>query len=133
MKLKVHFQKAKEFLARVDSRHYICVGLTLGSLLCSVCFPYAWGRLLESFRDIGTSFAYFFLESINNISEWFFGDVVHIDHGVTATVNGLPKYSGAALLPLEWVQFVANWKEYWRQWADIENFAAYLLSPRSRV
>lgn len=127
MKLKVHFQKAKKFLARVDYRHYICVGLTLGSLLCSVCFPYALGRLLESFRDIGTSFAYFFLESINNISEWFFGDVVHIDHGVRATVNGLPKYSGTALLPLEWVQFVANWKEYWRQWADIENFAAYLL------
>ena len=127
MKLKMHFQKVKGFLLKIDYRHFLCAGLTLGTLFFWQYFPNALWRLLEGFRDVGTSFTYFLMESINNISEWFFGDLFHVNHGIIATVNELPQYAGTTSLPLEWEQFVEDWSVYWRAWANWENVTLYLL------
>ena len=46
-----------------DYRHFICIGITIVFLLLSIFyFKYAFGRLLETFADIGTSFLYYVSE-----------------------------------------------------------------------
>lgn len=125
--MKIQTQKIKEYLLRIDYRHFLCVGLTIGTLFFWLYFPNALGRLLEGFRDIGTSFAYFLMETVNNTSKWFLGGLFHIDHGIVATVNELPQYSGTTSLPLEWEIFVEKWNAYWTAWANWDNVRLYFL------
>lgn len=107
----------KERLKTVNYRHYICIGITLGFLACTVfLFPYAFGRLLESIRDFGLSAAYYFVE--------LFG----FKHEITPTVNNFTQmpFELPFHLPATWGEFQAAWGEYWQLWASKDNFYAYL-------
>lgn len=114
-------------MKRLDPRHYICIALTLALALCGFfLFPNALGRLIESFRDFGLSIAFWFCR--------LFG----IKHSITPTVNTLPKIpffpiplnpsDGSPLIPLPTTfdGFKAQWAAYWRLWANLDNFLAYL-------
>ena len=112
-------------MKRINYRHYICIAITLGFLACSVfVFPHALGRIIECFRDLGLSVAYYFCE------------LCDIPHGITPTVNDLPKYpffeflngyeSASTTLPGTWTGFQEKWGEYWQLWATEENFLGYL-------
>ena len=65
---------------KIDYRHFICVAITLAFVLVAIfVFPSALGRLIESVRDFGLSFAYYFC------------NIFGIETSITPTVNNLPK------------------------------------------
>ena len=111
---------------RIDYRHFICIVITLGFLACAIfAFPSALGRFIEGCRDFGLSVGYYFAK--------LFG----VSHNIAPTVNNLPQmpffssYGGNTTLPTvalaaDWEQFKANFAAYWQQWANLENFTAYV-------
>lgn len=112
---------------RIDYRHIVCIGITLGFIVLGVFrFSNALGRLIESIRDVGTSSAYYFCE------------LFELRLNVTPTVNELPKIpffgsfnpSNATLpnvsMPENWVAFKIKWAQYWKLWANKDNFDGYL-------
>lgn len=117
-------------IKRINHRHVICLALSLGCVLCTVfVFSDALGRIIESCRDFGLSMGYYFCE------------LFAIPHGITPTVNTLPKIpffdfspalppDGSSLpnvpLPDTFAGFKAAWRQYWRLWATKQNFTAYL-------
>lgn len=112
---------------KINYRHIICTGITLCFIAMGVfCFSNAFGRLIESLRDVGISFAYYFCELF---------DI----HGViTPTVNDLPEIPffkwfnspNATLpnvsVPENWAAFKVKWAQYWKVWANKETFNGYL-------
>ena len=112
---------------RIDYRHIVCIGITLGFIVLGVFrFSNALGRLIESIRDVGTSSAYYFCE------------LFELRLNVTPTVNELPKIpffgsfnpSNATLpnvsMPENWAAFKIKWAQYWKLWANKDNFDGYL-------
>lgn len=112
---------------KINYRHIICTGITLCFIAMGVFrFSNALGRLIESLRDVGISFAYYFCELFD------FHDVI------TPTVNDLPEipffkwfnFSNATLpnvsVPENWAAFKVKWAQYWKVWADKETFNGYL-------
>ncbi len=102
---------------KIDYRHFICVFLTIGFILCSIyVFPFALFRLTESFKDFGLSIAYYFTELFE------FGD------GVIPTVNNLSEqpFEMPFGLPSTWEEFKVVWGEYWVKWKSSENFDGYV-------
>lgn len=107
-----------------DYRHIICIIITFGFIACSVVvFPNALDRIVESVRDLGLSFAYYFCE--------LFG----INHRIVPTVTTLPSLSiitpirggtPTTSLPDTWTGFKSNWGIYWGKWANLENAYGYL-------
>lgn len=107
--------KLREFLRRIDYRHYLCIAITAGFVLLGVfVFGSAFTRLIEAGRDFGLSVAYYFCE--------IFG----IPYSFTPTVNEFPKDPPSVFLPGSWEAFKASWKSYWILWADADNFRGYL-------
>ena len=137
MRVKDGFKRIIRFLSRWDYRHYICGGITLFVVLLWLCFPNTLGRVIESFRDFGTSIAYYFYECLG------------IEHGVTPTVTQAakkpffdfvrPSASPSFFFPSTWLEFKTDWSAYWRLWASKGNFFRYMrlltgiLSTLSRV
>ena len=81
-------------MKRIDYRHFLCIAVTLGFVLCGVfVFSNAFWRLIESFRDLGLSVAYYFCE--------LFG----ISYGFAPTVNELPSRLPTIFLPETWEAF----------------------------
>lgn len=114
-------------MKRIDSRHFICIAITIGFVALGVFeFFGAVGRLIESGRDIGLSAVYYFCE------------LFQIPHNITPTVNDFPKipffdFRGGSApsapsvpIPEDWLGFTEKWSLYWRTWATGENFLAYL-------
>lgn len=114
---------------RVDYRHFICVGITIASVLYAVfVFPNAFGRIIEAVRDFGVSVAYYFAQ--------LFG----IPHNIVPTVNNMPKIpffdnpnvgvvppsTPNLPMPSEWELFLVDFKRYWQVWASADNFSAYI-------
>ena len=112
---------------KINYRHIICTGITLCFIAMGVFrFSNALGRLIESLRDVGISFAYYFCELFD------FHDVI------TPTVNDLPEipffkwfnFSNATLpnvsVPENWETFKVKWAQYWKLWANKDNFDGYL-------
>ena len=100
---------------RIDYRHYICWTITLAFVLCGVfLFSGAFVRLIESCRDLGVSLGYYFCE--------LFG----ISHDIVPTVNDLSKLPLETFLPESWLDFQANWTQYWQIWTTIDNLKGYL-------
>ncbi|MDR1094148.1 MAG: hypothetical protein LBL66_08390 [Clostridiales bacterium] len=110
--------KAKRLL------HVLCVSVTLGFLaLAAFRFPNALGRMIEGFRDLGTSAAYYFCE------------MFRIPHGITPTVNSYPQIpffdfpaAGIPAVPLPdtYDGFKSKWASYWAAWASPKNLSGYL-------
>ncbi len=81
------------------------------------------GRLIESFRDLGLSAAYYFC------------DIFEIPFNFVPTVNEYPKIpfftfmggeAPAIPIPKEIEQFIANWGVYWDIFFTKDNFLGYL-------
>ncbi len=103
---------------KFDYRHILCLLITLGFIACTVfLFPKAIYRLIESFRDFGLSFAYYYLE------------LFEIEHKIIPTVNELMKEPTVPviLLPETWENFKEILPKYWELWATKENFIRYLI------
>ena len=102
-------------MKRINYRHFICIAITLGFVLCGVfVFSNAFWRLVESFRDLGLSVAYYFCE------------LFEIPYTFTPTVNELPGRLPTVFLPETWEAFKVSWGVYWSLWATKENFLGYL-------
>lgn len=98
-------------------KHLICIFITIVFILCSIfVFPYAFDRLIESIRDFGLSFAYYFTE--------LFG----IDTELIPTVNNLSKqpFKVPFGLPDSWEGFQVLWYDYWGRFASSENLSGYI-------
>lgn len=108
--------------------HIICILITFGFMAVGVFrFPNALGRIIESFRDLGLSVAYYFCE------------LFKIPHSITPTVNNLAKIpffkfnigQSPALpstsLPEKFDGVKSNWSAYWQLWVSKDNFKGYLL------
>ncbi len=92
-------------LKRLNYRHYIAIGITLGFIAIAVFrFPYAFTRLLESIRDFGLSIAYYFDELFNNGGKAF-----------NPTVNEVSKVSLPSMLGItdSYDDFKLKWHTYW--------------------
>lgn len=103
-------------LKKLDYRHYICVGIALVFLFVAIfCFPYAFGRVVESVKDLGRSFAYYF-QSI------FLDDVT-----VEASVINYSSYPLELPfnLPSTWSAFTDFLSRYWQTLIDKEVLAGY--------
>ncbi len=107
----------EKFMRKIDYRHYICVGITISFFLIAfLCFPYAFGRLIESFKDIGSSIKYFFNDLFGSG-----GDLTKV------TVNDFSEmpFELPFNLPSTWEQFKNAWALYWSLFATKENLAGY--------
>ena len=106
-------------LRKTDYRYYIATVITVGFAACFLRFPNALGRLIESLRDVGTSFAYYFCD---------------IDCDISVTVNDFAKipffdffgHGQNEVLPKEFVAFKASWDRYWQLWCSKDNFGGYM-------
>lgn len=115
-------KRVLRWLCKLDYRHYICIAIIIGSLLCTAfLFTNAINRVIESFRDFGISIAYYFCE------------LAGIDHKLTITVTQLPSLSlfptvGSATVdfPETWANFKVQFSAYWQLFADKYNFFGYL-------
>jgi len=108
-------------LIKKDYRHIICLAITLISVGFGFLFPNALPRLAETFRDLGTSAAYYFCEifaSGNN--------------PIKATVLKMPEWTWAKdiweplrLFPWTWEEFKVLWGKFWEAFFSGQNFVAY--------
>lgn len=101
---------------KFDFRHYICIYITLFSVLCSIyVFPYAFDRLIESVRDFGLSIAFYFTELLG-----FNGSII-------PTVNNFSSQPFVVPfgLPETWEEFQILWHDYWGRIFTKENFFGY--------
>lgn len=109
-------------LRKINYRHYICIVITIGCLLCTAfLFTNAINRIIESFRDFGLSIAYYFCE------------LFYIDNDISVTVTELPSLNlfpttGAATvdIPETWELFKSSFKAYWQLWYSKSNFKGYM-------
>lgn len=110
---------------KIDYRHFICVAITLAFVLVAIfVFSSALGRLIESVRDFGLSFAYYFC------------NIFGIETSITPTVNNLPKMpffdlpnmpsSPVPSLPETFEGFKVKWHEYWQLTVTSRNIVGYL-------
>lgn len=121
---------------REERKNYIkehadCVAVSIGISVIFLLFGIFRfngfvGRIIESLRDVGTSFVYFIC------------DIFEIQTDILPTVNDYPVipffgflYGESAPeipIPKELQEFAEKWQIYWSVWATWENFQNYLSS-----
>ncbi|MBR1746752.1 MAG: hypothetical protein IJ735_00900 [Clostridia bacterium] len=115
---KISAREVKNFFKSVDHRHYVCIGITVAfALISAFCFPYAFPRLGEAFRDFGRSIAYYFTE--------LFGYHNVVVPSVTAQTK-MP--FTLTNVPITWEEFTVKWGLYWQQFIDVNNVTDYFVS-----
>ena len=104
-----------------DYRHIICLTITLISVGFGFLFPNALPRLAETFRDFGTSVAYYFCEIF-----------APENNPVTPTVLKMPEWTWAndmweplRIFPWTWEEFKVLWVKYWQVFFTRDNFIGY--------
>ncbi len=104
-------------LKKVDYRHYVAISITIAFLLTSIfIFPSALTRIIESFRDFGTSVAYY-------VQEIFYIDLNIVP---TVTEKSIVPPTPIFNLPETWEEFTILWGKYWDLIFTKDNFFAYL-------
>ena len=118
-----NYKKAIQYLKSLDYRHYINFVITLGFLVLGVfVFPNAICRVAESFRDLGTSLAFYFCEL------WLdFNTVTPTVIDVQSWQFVPSRFEPLKILPFTWEEFQVMWKEYWHVFIQKETFADYML------
>ena len=114
------FKRIKTIMS-LDYRHYINIVITLGFIALGIfVFPNSVLRLAESFRDLGTSAAYYFC------------DLFKETNPIYPTVIDLPKwefkqsqFEPLKILPFTWEEFKAFWGRYWDAFFYGETFNEY--------
>ncbi len=110
--------KFKNWLKSLDYRHYICIAITLAFVATSIlAFPYAFKRICECFKDLGTSVAFYFckLLGINDV------------HATVNDVSEMPIYLPNGF-PATWEEFQTYWAQYWNIFFKRETLSAYWQS-----
>ena len=114
IKEKIHRTIRK--IKKLHYMHYLAFLITLG-FVCLAAFKFRNGfyRMGETFRDLGTSIAYYFIE------------LFELDLRVMPTVNEYSIVPAVPIfnLPATWEEFKTLWGEYWVRWASKENFLAF--------
>ena len=98
---------------RINYRHYICIAITVGFLACFLMFLPAFGRIIESVRDLGLSAAFYFCE------------IMEIPHGIAPTVIESSSHKANVFLPFTFEEFGEKWQLYWQVFATTENIVGY--------
>lgn len=114
--------RIKQFFRELDYRHYICLVISIGFLLCTaLVFNSAIGRIIEACRDFGVSCAYYFCTLFN------------IETDITPTVNNLPQVFDwlpeirpVPSLPSTWTTFKSDFMEFWNLFIKGSNFVDYV-------
>lgn len=106
-------------IKHINYKHYVCAGITLLFVLCSVfVYPHNVLRLLESTRDVGVSIAFFFAQ------------IFRIPHSISPTVTDLSsvtyfnEYTFG--FPKTWEEFTVVFEKYWATFATSDNLTGYL-------
>lgn len=103
-------------IKRLNYRHYVSIGITLIFITLNVTvFPYAFGRIIESVKDLLNSIAY------------YFSQISGLDVNVEVTVTKFSKYPLKLPfnLPETWGEFVDWWNEFTKAFVTLENFSNY--------
>ena len=112
-KLNLHFQK-------YSMKKLLCNCILVITLAYGFYFPNSLPRLAESFRDFGTSVAYYFQQLFD------------LNFTVRPTVIDKPSWQFApsrweivTFFPYTWEEFAAMWESYWQVLVSKENLIAY--------
>ncbi|MBQ8322591.1 MAG: hypothetical protein IJX91_01345 [Clostridia bacterium] len=115
-------KRAKNIFIRaktLDYRHYICAGFTVVSVLLAIFrFPYALGRLGESFVDIWNSCKFYVAELFNL---QIYGKITVLDY------TKMP-FEMPFDLPMTWEEFKVSWGNYWKVFITGDNILTYMTS-----
>ena len=98
-----------------NEKYYVSFGLIIVSLILSITlYKVCLERLISGFKDIGTSFSYYF--------SFFFGSYEEVH----PTVNDLPNIEIGDFLPFDLDVVIAKLKVYWSVFFDGDTFLGYL-------
>ncbi len=114
-----------------DYRDYICIAISISFFACTLLlFPYAFARIAEAFRDLGTSFVFYVVG--------LFSKITGNEYTTTSTVTELPKLPFSSVfekvavgeypdifLSLSWEEFKGDWTRYWSVFFTIDNILGY--------
>ena len=114
-KLKTNFQ-----ISKYDTKKLLCDCITVISIAFGFIFPNGIARLGESFRDLGSSLAYYFQQLFD------------LNFTVRPTVIDMPSWQFApsrfefvTFFPYTWEEFKILWGRYWQAFVAKENIVAY--------
>ncbi len=110
--------KIKKFFKELNYRHYICLVITALFIAAIFLFPYCIPRLIESFKDLGLSIAFYFCKMFRIES-----NIVPSVTEITSTPIKLPFY-----FPTSWEEFKVKWSDYWHLFITKRNFVGYVGS-----
>ena len=99
---------------KFNCRHIICGAVTVGIICLTFAFPCAFGRFFEGARDLGVSFAYYFL------------NIFDIPNDIVPTVTELSRYKATVFLPVKWEVFIAKFGEFTKLLADKDNLSDFV-------
>lgn len=98
-----------------DKMHIICIAITISFLLCTFfVFRSSFWRFIESCRDFGVSFAFFFVK------------LFVLPFQINVTVINLSDYAPQIHFADNWVDFKNNFFSFWQIFGSQENFLSYL-------
>ncbi len=107
-------------IQKLDTKQLLLASAITISICFSFYFPNSGPRLAESFRDLGTSIAYYFQQLFD------------LNFAVRPTVIDFPewelypsRWERVMFLPYTWEEFAAMWESYWKVLASKENLIAY--------
>ena len=107
-------------IRQLDHRHWICIGLTLGSVAFGLLFINSIPRAIEALRDLGTSLVYYFC------------DLLFDESPLPATVTALPswewvptRWEPLQIFPWTWEEFQVLCSMFWEALWTAENWEAY--------
>lgn len=99
---------------KINYKHYFCIAITLGFLLCSAfLFRPSFVRLITSFKDFGLSIAYYFC------------DMFGIKHVIIPTVNIVPDNGFVSFLPFTFGEFKVKFALFGKLLIDPKNLLSY--------
>lgn len=112
-----------KMLKRIDYRHYLCLGITLGFFACGALFPFAIPRLWESVVDVWYSIVAYF----KYLSSVFSGGDGEITSPITVMEHS--KYFELAFdFPEAWEALCELWREFWQAFYSLDNFIEFTFT-----
>ena len=104
-----------------DYRHYICTFFLFVSIAAGHFFPNGIPRVIESIRDLVTSFVYYFVEIFSRRTNKIDATVLRSSE----LVFGKEIWKPITLLPATLEEFFAFWHEYWKLVFNIDNLLSF--------
>ena len=105
----------RNFLKKLDYRHYICIGLTvLFALLSGLLAWKSYARVGESVKDFGLSVAY------------YVKTLFRLPADMQPSVGNLSKWFDRIDFPFTFSDFKVDWQAFWQTFVSKANFSLYL-------